>query len=128
MHQAEIHADAKVQATTLIVSETTGRGYKRDNFQHRFADIRRAAAAGIRDGSGRWIVEPCPEVDGLLFMHLRHTAITRLAEANCAFGVIASVSGHQPDSIGQILNRYWQPTSRQAQEAFRRRAEHEGEG
>ncbi len=61
-------------------------------------------------------------------MPLRHTAITRLAEANCEFGLIASVSGHQPDSIGQILNRYWQPTSRQAQEAFRRHAEHEGEG
>jgi len=42
----------------------------------------------------------------LQFRHLRHTAVTRLAEAGVSDSRIASVTGHSPRSIVSIIDRY----------------------
>lgn len=100
-----------VAATALIVSETTGRPYGEDNFRHRFAEIRAEAAKVL------------PEIDGLLFMWLRHTAVTRLAEANCELATIAAVTGHSLAGAQKILGRYLVRTAELARVAFTKRLE-----
>jgi hypothetical protein len=54
----------------------------------------------------------------LQFMHLRHTAITRLAEAGCGPELIASISGHSLKTVHQILERYMVRTAEMAETAF----------
>jgi len=57
----------------------------------------------------------------LQFMHLRHTAVVRLAEAGVELLAIAAITGHTPKSCQQILDRYGIKTGRMAGEAFKRR-------
>lgn len=113
--QARVAAAQKrnLSATTLLVCETTGRPWKPDHFRHVFAELRRRA------------IERCPELDGLWFMHLRHTAVTRLAEAECELAMIAAITGHSLATVAQIVDRYLVRTRRLAQAAFARRLEAE---
>ncbi len=104
-------------ATTLLVCEATGRAWKRDHFRHIFQDIRTAAIAGAADAG----LLPCPDLAGLQFRWLRHTAVTRLAEAGCTIPEIASISGHTLTAVEQILQRYLVRTASLAEAAFRKR-------
>lgn len=106
-------AARKVTATTLLVCETTGRPWGEDHFRHAVADIRSTAA------------KSCPELDGLWFQHLRHTAVTRLAEAECELPMIAAITGHALATVAQIVDRYLVRTRRLARAAFARRIESE---
>lgn len=59
------------------------------------------------------------------FMHLRHTAVARLAEAGCELAEIAAITGHTLTSCAQIIDRYLVRTERLAERAFRRRMDAE---
>lgn len=133
MHAAREAAGAPAIAT-IIYSEATGLPYRPDHFRHVFAAVRARAAEA----------HPAFDVDHLLpgrdmadadafvvrmmdltFMALRHTAITRLGEAECEPTLIASISGHALGTVTQILERYMVRTSKMARLAFQRRAEAE---
>lgn len=161
-------------ATTLIVSEETGRPYLSDNFRHQLAAIRVEAAAGMRRDAGfrqledkTWWHDDLAkefkgreqaakmkraanlaasfEVDYLLpgrdpkdpdcfrifmedltFMQLRHTAVTRLAEAECEIQLIAAITGHSQETVLSIIERYMVRTAKMAQLAFQKRLDAEG--
>ena len=55
------------------------------------------------------------------FMHLRHTAVTRLAEAGCTTPEIAAISGHGLATVEKILELYLVRTSTMADNAFAKR-------
>ena len=59
---------ARSSAVTILCSESTGRPYSEDHFCKSFAAIR----------------DQVPDCAGLRFMWLRHTAVTRMAEAGCS--------------------------------------------
>ena len=61
----------------------------------------------------------------LTFMHLRHTGITRLGEAEVDPTLISTVSGHSLVTINAILARYMVRTSKMATLAFQRRLDAE---
>lgn len=111
--ELERQAARKVTATTLLVCETTGRPWREYHFVHTVADIRATAA------------KDCPELTGLWFQHLRHTAVTRLAEAECELPMIAAITGHALATVAQIVDRYLVRTRRLARAAFARRIESE---
>lgn len=128
---------AVVRASTLIVSEETGQPYTEDNFRHVFAKVRDKMAAKLpgfdvdylvagHDADGELAMRV--QVPELQFMHLRHTAITRLAEAGVPPQQIAAITGHTLKSCIGILDQYQVRTGKLAREAFRRRLEHEGNG
>ncbi len=103
--EAELNrqTDKKVESAFLIVSEETGQPYVEDNFRHLFATLRERVAR----------VQPMfetpdgpVETKGLLFMWLRHTAITELAMGGSTVPQIAAVSGHAIESVETILDRY----------------------
>jgi integrase len=66
--------------------------------------------------------------EDLWFMHLRHTAVTRLAEAECEIPLISAVTGHSPASVQQILSRYLVRTRQFARLAFQCRLAADGSG
>jgi integrase len=120
---------------TILVCEATGLPWKPDNFRHQFAAVRAEAAKA----------QPCFEIDHLMpgrdmaspdcfkvrmeeltFMQLRHTAVTRLAEAECDPGLISTISGHSLATVNQILERYMVRTGKMARLAFGRRQAAEG--
>ena len=124
--------------TRLIVSEETKAAYKADDFRHQFAEIRRVlaegdAALGI-PARPRFVVDYVPagvgepDTEGnytvkttdLQFMHLRHTAVTRLGDKECDDTLISSITGHSRSSVAQILERYMVRTRKQAATAFAR--------
>jgi hypothetical protein len=105
---------AKVTAVTLLVCESTRAAWRPDHFRHAFAAVRDSAAAAL------------PELTGLWFMHLRHTAVTRLAEANCELPLIAAVTGHSLKTVETIVDRYLVRTAAMARQAFKLRLEMEG--
>lgn len=124
-------------ATTVIVSEATGLPYKADNFRHVFARVRaRLAQAHLSFGidhlmPGRDMADHdafTVRTKDLTFMHLRHTAITRLAEAKCDANLIASISGHAQQTVAAIMDRYMVRTAEIARGAFQRRMDAEGIG
>lgn len=57
----------------------------------------------------------------LTFMHLRHTAVTRMADAGCEDSQVAAVTGHSRLSISKIIERYCARTREQARRAFKKR-------
>lgn len=101
----------------MLICETTGSPWKGDHFRHVFDDVRAAAVAGDAETT----TLPCPEAAGLWFMWLRHTAVTRLAEAGCSTPEIASITGHELTSVELILKRYLVRTKKLAANAFRKR-------
>jgi hypothetical protein len=102
-------AARKVMPTTLIASEATGRPYSVHAFYHVFREVREAAA------------KERPDMAGLWFMRLRHTAVVRLGEAGATVPQIAAVTGHALSSCEAILERYNVRTKKAAASAFRQR-------
>lgn len=123
------------QPLTIIVSDETGLPFRSDNFRHVFSRARSALARS----TPRWRVDYLPPgadmttpgafevaTDRLMFMHLRHTAIVRLAELGLDMPTIAAISGHALSSLSGILERYTVRTATLARLALRTRAEAEG--
>lgn len=114
-----------VTSTFLVVNESTGQPYNEHTFRHDFAEIRALAAAEwptftLDDGAEVAMTD-------LRFMHLRHSAITELAIAGATVPQIASISGHTPKSVEQILNRYLVRNSELAEAAAAKRLDREQE-
>lgn len=63
-----------------------------------------------------------PSLKGMVFAHLRHTAVTRMAEAGCSNAEIAANTGHSLDTIEAILDRYLIRTSTLANSGLAKRA------
>lgn len=107
--------ERKVTSTKyLVLCETTGQEWQADHFRHTFAEIRAAAVA-----------KGCSELTGLVFMYLRHTGITRLADAGVETKRIADVSGHSERSCLEIIDRYRVRGAQGAEAAFQQRMDHE---
>lgn len=104
-----------LQATTLLVCETTGRPWKVDHFRHKFADIRAVA------------MKATPSLATKTYMTLRHTVVVRLAEAGCEILEIASVTGHTPRTVATIIEKYHVATAKQSVNAFNKRLSSEVE-
>jgi len=87
------------------------------------------ALAEIYDGAKRTDAARIGDVEtkDLQFMHLRHTAVTRLGEDEVDETLIAAVTGHTLTSIHQILERYLIRTSKMARLAFQKRLDREEE-
>lgn len=129
-------ARATVKPAQLIVDEATGRAYNADRFRHVFAEIRAETAKTHPTFEvgyllpGRAMEDPhafTVKMTDLWFMHLRHTAITRLAEVDCDIPTIAAVSGHAAKSVEIIMGRYLVKTSKLARLAFQKRLDAEAD-
>lgn len=96
-------------AGTALIQQRGGRPYTDEGFTSIFDRIRAESAKDM------------PSLKTLVFKDLRHTAVTRLAEAGAEIPMIAAVTGHTFRSCQDIVDRYNVRTSRMAQEAFRRR-------
>jgi len=101
--------DTKVVSTTMVVCEATKRPYTEYHFSHTFAEIRAKAA------------EELPSLKGLQFKHLRHTAVTRLAEAGCTIAEISRITGHSLKTAESILEHYLVRTDDMAATAVAKR-------
>ncbi len=113
--QAAVNKKRKTPGTALI-QQANGKPYTADGFMSVFEDVRAAAA------------KKTPTVKKLLFKDLRHTAVTRLAEAGAEIPMIAAVTGHSFKACQDIVDRYNIRTTKMAQEAFKRRLTAEGAG
>jgi integrase len=106
----------------LLLNERTGRPWTVDQFRYVFSTIRDGIAAFA---FGLGYVRPdgtdTVTMGELTFMRLRHTAVTRLAEAGCTHAEIAAVTGHTLQSVASILERYLVSTHRLAANAFEKR-------
>jgi integrase len=100
---------------TLIISEATRRPYKGEHFSHAFARVREKAAAAARAAGYEALAVELAQVK---FMHLRHTAVTRLAEAGASIPQIGAITGHTIGSINSILGHYLVHTRELARGAF----------
>ena len=115
------------EATTLIISEETGRPYTESNFQHRFADIRDKAAETAPTFKTDYTLDiEGEEIDFietkcLLFSWLRHTAVTELAIAGNDAPQISGVTGHSIQTCQNIIDRYMLPTGEMASAAINNR-------
>lgn len=130
------HEAAKVTATTLIVNDATGQPFTEDQFRKLFAAVRAAAAAeqpsfavdylvpGRKPDAPDAMTVHLPE---LQFMHFRHTAVVRMAEAGATKELIRAITGHTLKSIDTILERYLVRTGAMARQAFAGRIAHEAE-
>ena len=107
--------EAKVASTTMVVCESTKRPYTEYHFSHTFAEIRARA------------VKKAPSLAGLQFKHLRHTAVTRLAEAGCTIAEIARITGHSLKTAETILEHYLVRTDDMAAAAVAKRLAHKRE-
>ena len=121
----------------IIVNENTHRPYSQDTFRHLFAEIRAKAAKMHPDFDidvllpGRDSADPDAfkvRMLDLTYMRLRHTAVTRLAEAGCTAEEIAGITGHSLTTVTQILSRYLVRTASLARTAFQKRLDAESEG
>jgi integrase len=92
-------------STIFVASEKSGKPYKPRYFAQLHREI--CQAAGIPDA--RW------------FLHLRHTAATRLGEAGYSQDLIRAVTGHASLAVVQ---RYVRPTETMARAAITKLQEH----
>ncbi|HYE50503.1 MAG TPA: tyrosine-type recombinase/integrase [Azospirillaceae bacterium] len=100
-----------ISPTHLIVDEVTGQPYTDSVFRNRFEAVRAKASAP----------DKLPMIADLDFMHLRHTAVTRLSEAGCSIRQIAAITGHTMGSVLSILERYSIHTAKLAEGALLKR-------
>jgi hypothetical protein len=116
---------AEASPKLLLPHEGTREAWKRHTFAHRFAAIREAASAGLPEHG----LPAMPSCARLLFMELRHTAVTRLHAAGCDALAISRITGHAPDTAKAIIDRhYLGETEAGAAEAFRKRLKSEFDG
>jgi hypothetical protein len=115
--------------------ERVGEPYKADHFRHVFAEVRAEAAKEMPSFATDYIVagrDPDADdaqlvrMEDLWFMHLRHTAVTRLHEAGAGEGQISAITGHSLAAIKSILDRYLIRTGELARLAFAKRMMAEG--
>ena len=92
-------------ATAPIIRAPHGRPYAKDNFEHRFRDICRAA--GIPDG--------------LQFRDIRRTAATERAEGGATAPELAAATGHSIAHGARILDTYIKTNYGMAQNAQAKR-------
>jgi hypothetical protein len=106
----------------LLLHDRTGQPWRLSTFEHVFADIRAAAAAGLPATAAEPELPPMPGCAALLFRELRHFAVTRMHEAGVDEQGIAGITGHTPQSVGAMLHRHYLiRTARAAEGAFRKR-------
>ncbi len=129
---AELARARATVATTILVNDRTGRPWNEHTFRHVFSTIRARLEARSYELEhllpGRDMADPeafTVRARDLTFMHLRHTAITRLGEAGCAPNEIAAISGHSLKTVTDILERYLVRTATVARVAFQRRLDAE---
>lgn len=79
----------------VFVCERTGRAWQPAHLSHVFAELRREAA------------RTRPELADLRFAWLRHTAVTRMAEAGCTIEEISAVSGHSLPRAAGVMQRHY---------------------
>lgn len=96
-------------ASTVLIAAPSGGAFRIDWFSHLFAKIRTQAAADHPE---------IAEMPQLVFKNLRHTAVTRMAEAGCKVYEIAAVTGHKLVSCQQIIDRYMTRTKKMSENAF----------
>lgn len=105
--------------SAALIQRPDGLPYTADLFNKTFAKIRDHAARAIEEG---------PERDrfaALVFRTLRHTAVTRLAEAGCTTEEIAAITGHRIATTEDIIDRYLVRTKKLARNAMQKRADKE---
>ena len=66
------------------------------------------------------VAETMPDFADKLFLDLRDTAITRLAEAGCTMPQIAAISGHKLNTVNQIMEHYLALNDQMADEGIER--------
>lgn len=124
--EEELRRQAKrwpdMKFTTLIVNEETGQPWHKDTFRHNFNEIRDLAVTG----SNVLGLPPCPELKGMRFAWLRHTAVTMLAIAGCTIPEIAAITGHSLKTVTKILDTYLIRVAALAQGATAKRLAHGG--
>lgn len=96
-----------------FLQQRNGLAYTVEGFQTQFYRIRDEAAKTM------------PEIKKLVFKDLRHTAVTRLAEAGVDVPGIASITGHSIDYCQKIIDTYLVRTRKMASAAMRQRREAE---
>ena len=94
-----------VAIDALIVNERTGRPYTEDQFQKRFAEIRKLAAAELSSIAGK------------RFQDLRDTYLTRSSRAGNDASRRAPVSGHSMRTVHETEQHYIALTADLADEA-----------
>lgn len=106
----------------LLLHDRNGQAWNEHTFRHTFSEIREAAAEGLPAEGGLPAIDAMPSCADLLFMELRHTAVTRLHEAGEDALGIAGITGHTVGSVNNILDRHYLiRTTKAAERAFRRR-------
>lgn len=98
----------RIVDAAIVVNRDTGRQFVQSTYSHLFANVRKAAVKGIRDPENPhlWLVEPCPTLADFLDLDLRDTAVTWLVRGGCDLFEVASITGHELDSIHTILKHY----------------------
>lgn len=84
-----------------LVQRPDGGGYDRHSFNKAFRAVRDRVAKKTENGE-----LACPDIKARTFSDLRDTAVTRLASADCNMAEIASITGHDLQSITQIMKHY----------------------
>ncbi len=132
--EAEFETQEKrnLAGTTLLLCEATGQAWKEDHFRHEFARVRARAVPDMEKKGDAWVpAEWHPEgrvqMSALKFMHLRHTAVSRMAESGSNALDISGVTGHTVKSIDTIIDRYLVGTAKLAARAFAQRLQNEAE-
>ncbi len=109
----------------FILSENTGRPYVRFNFTEWVGKIAKVASD---EAHAEGEFELAAELRLARFCWLRHTAVTRMAEADCTLPQIAEVTGHSLRGIAEIIKHYLVRTGKMAEAAFRKRLAADGLG
>lgn len=99
----------KGENARLIQQTGSGLPFADDWFAKCFAAVRDEAARDM------------PDMAALKFQTLRHTAVTRLAEAGCTPQEIASITGHAIKNCEDIIDRYNTRTAKTARNALIKR-------
>ncbi|WP_414462916.1 tyrosine-type recombinase/integrase [Hyphomicrobium sp. DY-1] len=104
---------AEIQLTGQLVRDTRGKQYSRETFGKDFRKVKAAVADQQREAGSE-----DPSILGKLYLDLRDTAVTRLAEAECTIVEIHSITGHELDTIHKVLKHYLAVNDRMADAAI----------
>jgi integrase len=89
--------DTAPRISPVILTSSDKCHYTEDGFRSSWRKL--CAKAGIK---------------GLTFHDLRGTAVTRLSEADCTPQEVATITGHSPEDVMRILDRYLARTDKLA--------------